>query len=150
MEPMRKIATSIAIDPDLIGRMDQAAADLDRSRSYVARLAFEEFLASRSSPLGGQGHAALPGPPTTADAPCHRGGGTAAGQVSPVLSGGSFQSEELLMTDLTLREIAERCTAPIRQLQEGHAKAATSNQAKRNAEVNSPAPVPRGAGHDAD
>ena len=44
MEPMRKIATSITIDPDLIGRMDQAAADLDRSRSYVARLAFEEFL----------------------------------------------------------------------------------------------------------
>ena len=53
------------------------------------------------------------------------------------------------MTDNPLREIAERCTAPIRRLQEEHAKAQTTNQGRRNAEVKSPAPEPRG-GHDVD
>jgi hypothetical protein len=54
------------------------------------------------------------------------------------------------MPDTPLREIAERCTAPIRRMQEEHAIAATSNQARRNGEAGSPAPKPRGAGHDAD
>ncbi|MGP0001195.1 MAG: ribbon-helix-helix protein, CopG family [Acetobacteraceae bacterium] len=40
----------MAIDSELMDRLDQAAADLDRSRSWVARRAFEAFLSSRSSP----------------------------------------------------------------------------------------------------
>jgi hypothetical protein len=52
------------------------------------------------------------------------------------------------MPDTPLREIAERCTAPIRQMQEAHAIAQTSNQGRRNSEAQSPAPAPRGAGHD--
>jgi hypothetical protein len=162
MEPMRKVQTTITMDPSLIAQMDQAAEAMDRSRSYVARIAFEEFLASRSPPLGGQGHATLPGTPATAavrgvigpngstaaarDAPS-LGAGTAAVRASPASSGGGFPLRESLhMPSNPLGKLMDECCAPVRRQQEQHAAAQIANQGRRNGEANSPAPQPQGAG----
>jgi Ribbon-helix-helix protein, copG family len=76
MEQTRKVVTSLTIDPALVYRLDQAAADLDRSRSWLASRAIETFLRSAGggapitptqavpSPLGGSEGPAMPGPPT--------------------------------------------------------------------------------------
>jgi hypothetical protein len=48
MDAMRKIPTTLTLDPMLVHRLDQAAADRDRSRSWLAGRAIEAFLESPS------------------------------------------------------------------------------------------------------
>jgi ribbon-helix-helix CopG family protein len=151
MEPMRKIHTSLMLDPTLVHRLDRAAAVRDRSRSWLAGQAIEQFLELESdgtrppselAPLGGVSSARPGTPPAAAG----RGLGRSPLEASP---GSTFPSEESLqMPDTPLGKLMDECCAPIRRMQEEHAIAATSNQARRNGEAGSPAPKPRGAGHD--
>jgi Ribbon-helix-helix protein, copG family len=63
MDAMRKIPTTLTLDPMLVHRLDQAAADRDRSRSWLAGRAIEEFLATNSAPCGLPASQTGPEPP---------------------------------------------------------------------------------------
>jgi hypothetical protein len=165
---------TVSVPTELALRLDAEARATDRTASAIVRRALRTVLdfSSGSSPLGGQGHAALPGPPTGSAGRGHpyppgsmtssgsaplggvgsslyaRPAADAAVRGSPYPDGGSTSQETVIMTDTPLREIAEQCSAPIRRLQEAHAIAQTSNQGRRNGEAQSPAPAPRGPGHD--
>jgi hypothetical protein len=77
MESVSKLTTSVMLQPELRERLDDEAARLDRSRSWVVSRAIADFLfrsasggapitAAVASPLGGGGPSAMPGPPTRA------------------------------------------------------------------------------------
>jgi Ribbon-helix-helix protein, copG family len=162
---------TISVPTDLAVRLDAEAKASDRTASAIVRRALRAVLPSQfeSPPLGGQGHATLPGTPATAAALGH-GGGSMTSSGSAPLGGvgpssyarpaadaagpghpyraGSTSNQEEPMPDTPLREIMERCTAPVRRQQEQHAAAQTGNQCRRNTEAGSPAPAPRGAGTD--
>jgi Ribbon-helix-helix protein, copG family len=140
MDPMRKVQTTITMDPSLIAQMDQAAEAMDRSRSYVARLAFEEFLRSRSdgtrppsasAPPGGSS-SPMPGPPPTA---AGRGLGRSPLEAPP----GSIFHQETVMTADPYREMKSEDVERVRLLQQQHGARQVNNQDRCNAEVNSPA-----------
>jgi hypothetical protein len=138
MEPMRKVPTSITMDPELIGRMDQAADEMDRSRSYVARIAFEAFLASRSPPPGG-GFVKVPsmlGPPATA---AGRGLGLSYPLEAPPGST-SHTQENSLMTINPHQKMMDEDVERVRRLQDQHGAAQVSNQDRQNRADKSPHP----------
>jgi hypothetical protein len=149
MEAMRKIHTSLMLDPTLVHRLDQAASVRDRSRSWLAGHAIEQFLESdgtrppsASAPPGGVS-SPLPGPP-----PAAAGRGFRA--LPPVeASPGSTFHQETIMTADPYREMKDELVRDQKRFQEEHGAAQVTNQGRRNGEARSPAPEPRGAGHDA-
>jgi hypothetical protein len=46
----RKVTTSITLRPDLLARLDETAARLDRSRNWTAECALRSFLETNSTP----------------------------------------------------------------------------------------------------
>lgn len=95
MSQSSKIPVCITVAPDRLARLDQVAAELDRSRSWLAGYAIEEFLSrsdgtavthgahpSEPTPLGGRhGRSTMPGTPLAAAGP---------GDASGARPGGDF------------------------------------------------------------
>jgi hypothetical protein len=141
MEAMRKIHTSLMLDPTLVNRLDQAAAVRDRSRSWLAGQAIEQFLQSDGTrpppelaPPGGVS-SAMPGtPPASA--------GRGLGHSCPLESlPGSIFHQETIMTADPYREMKSEDVERVRQLQQQHGARQVNNQDRCNTEVNSPAPT---------
>ena len=120
MSQPSKIPVCITVAPEQLARLDQAAADLDRSRSWVTGRAIEEFL-SRSSPLGEAAMPVLPGPPTTAG----RGLGAPPGSTFP-------QKRSSRMSDLNQDVLARQ--AELARQRASLEQSQLADVAKRNAE----------------
>lgn len=139
MEATRKIHTSLMLDPMLVHRLDRAAAVRDRSRSWLAGQAIEQFLEldgtrppSASAPPGGLS-SPLPGPPPAA---AGRGLGRSPLEALP----GSTFHQETIMTADPYQEMKDEDVARVRRLQEQHGDRQCYNQDSRNTAEKSPAP----------
>jgi hypothetical protein len=106
----RKIVTRLAIDPALLGKLDQAAADLDRSRSWLAAKAIENYLHPATDSVSHEasrpGVAAMPDVPVPGGAP----DGATEGSSPPQAPVGRAFSKGSRMTD-HYRDAIERQAA---------------------------------------
>jgi Ribbon-helix-helix protein, copG family len=163
---------TVSVPTEMAVLLEAEAKASDRTASAIVRRALRAVLPSQfeSPPLGGQGHATLPGTPATAAAglvPIRSGGGTFLDSSSPpgevrvspmpglptdaagrglgrssleALPGSTFHQETIMTAD-PHKTMKDEDVARVRRLQRRHGDRQCYNQDSRNTEAKSPAPT---------